>query len=173
MGNFISMVEGKMWLNGDFYEGRFSKEEQLYGKGKITRRSGEVLEGHFVRSVLHGKGKITQPDGSAEEGRFFEGRIYGKGKLTRPNGDVYECDFGIRYGYETQEIGNLLVVGRPNVVPKRSGVTRPEPVESIREFFGSTGVLDNEISAVLYEDFHYPMSEPSPTSRSPQIGYPI
>lgn len=72
---------------GDLVAGR------PHGKGRMEKRSGEVLEGEWVGGLLHGKGTLTEADGTRTQATFVEGRAHGEGRQTRTDGSIYEGGF--------------------------------------------------------------------------------
>lgn len=74
-----------------------------HGKGRLEKRSGEVLEGEWVAGQLHGKGVLLEADGTRTEASFVDGRAEGEGRQTRPDGSIYRGSFhnGLRDGEAT------------------------------------------------------------------------
>lgn len=81
---------GKLVTSEYTYEGTFENGKRL--KGKLVKKSGEIMEGSFSDGKLM-SGKYTFSDGSSLEGKFVEGKIEGKGKQINLNGDVIEGEF--------------------------------------------------------------------------------
>ncbi len=82
---------------GDLVAGR------PHGKGRLEKRSGEVLEGEWAAGRLHGAGVLLEADGTRTEARFVDGRAEGEGRQTRPDGSIYRGAFraGLRDGEAT------------------------------------------------------------------------
>lgn len=74
-----------------------------HGKGRLERRSGEVLDGEWARGVLDGKAVRIEADGTRTEAHFVSGRAEGPGRQTTPDGTIYEGGFraGLRHGEAT------------------------------------------------------------------------
>ncbi|MCO5146410.1 MAG: hypothetical protein M9895_09575 [Aquamicrobium sp.] len=74
-----------------------------HGKGRLEKRSGEVLEGEWVAGRLHGEGVLLEADGTRTEASFVAGRAEGEGRQTRPDGSIYRGRFhnGLRDGEAT------------------------------------------------------------------------
>ena len=74
-----------------------------HGKGRLERRSGEVLDGEWAAGRLHGKGLRIDANGTRTEAHFVAGRAEGPGRQTTPDGTIYEGGFrnGLRHGEAT------------------------------------------------------------------------
>lgn len=71
-----------------------------HGRGRLERRSGEVMDGEWVAGRLHGRGVLVEADGTRTEAVFVDGVAQGEGRQTRVDGSIYEGPFrdGLRHG---------------------------------------------------------------------------
>jgi len=79
------------------------RDGRPHGRGRLERRSGEVLEGEWVAGRLHGKGVRIEADGTRTEATFVDGAAQGEGRQTTADGSIYEGGFrdGLRHGKAT------------------------------------------------------------------------
>jgi hypothetical protein len=101
------------------------------GEGRLAYRSGEVLEGRFVRGLLEGRGKRLDADGNRYEGEFRAGLADGTGRLAQRNGDIYVGPFarGKKHGEgETRLAGGAVY--RSRWIEGRETARPPLPADS-------------------------------------------
>lgn len=74
-----------------------------HGKGRLEKRSGEVLEGEWAAGRLNGQGVVVEADGTRTQAVFVDGRAEGEGRQVKPDGSIYRGAFrnGLRDGEAT------------------------------------------------------------------------
>jgi hypothetical protein len=78
------------YLNGNVYEGLWSKDKK-HGKGTYTYYlTNEKYEGEFVENEKRGKGKFTYRFGDIYEGEFLSNEKSGKGIIYYKTGARFE-----------------------------------------------------------------------------------
>jgi hypothetical protein len=70
------------------------------GHGRLSLRSGEVLEGNFVDGRLDGSGVHVDAAGNRLEGTFKAGIPHGEGRLATTTGEIFTGSFvgGVKHG---------------------------------------------------------------------------
>jgi len=84
----------KEFPSGAIYEGTFSPDGEMDGKGKYTYKGGKsYFVGDWKNGQRHGLGKAVMEDGTIYFGEFQYGKRHGRGKKTWPDGRVFIGDW--------------------------------------------------------------------------------
>lgn len=83
-------VEIKDDVRGEYYKGKYDKNDKYHGLGVLTLANHDRYEGEFLHGKYHGKGVLGRVNGDRYEGEFKNGKYHGRGILTGADGDFYE-----------------------------------------------------------------------------------
>ena len=91
------------WTDGTKYVGEFYRG-LIYGKGKLTKPSGEIYEGFFVDGLRRGRGKTHWVNGDSHVGYWWDNELHGRALYKWHSGAIYDGKFknGIRSGKGTE-----------------------------------------------------------------------
>lgn len=91
----VPNVSGKKeFISGAIYEGTFSVDGEMDGRGKYTYKGGKsYFDGEWKNGRRHGFGKAVMEDGTIYTGEFRDGKRHGRGKKTWPDGRVFIGDW--------------------------------------------------------------------------------
>ena len=83
---------GKVWANGDHYEGR-TVDGRPDGQGRLSLANGDRYVGGFAKGLMDGEGEYEGHDGSRYRGHFVADRRQGQGRLELADGSVFTGRF--------------------------------------------------------------------------------
>lgn len=111
-GSFIQFAKFEM-LNNAIFEGEVDSEGKPNGKGKLTLINGDYYEGEFSKGLFEGSGVLNKiSEGAIYKGEFKGNLRHGNGIQTWKDGRKFDGQFedDMRTGYGRLVINRLFYI---------------------------------------------------------------